>query len=336
MSTRRSQVPQTPGRAQYNYVGSTRFGTLHQAEKLALTTAESDTGCITYINCGHRKKGFTQNVTVDGQQEEATFYLLHPMHTDIALWIPQQRLWNQGGVLEQLGNQDLPGGGSRLYPAMQSALYAVVRAAERVLGTAPGEIGGVLRLMGGANGDQLAFVLFDDVSGGAGHVLPLTVRKDEDTERSTCIREVLGTARDIVKDCDCRQGIESGPNTIPIPPMDLLCLQQNNRENYRERVSCPKCLRAFANQHHHHMLDRHDARLVLEAILNAPQGGAAQAPQAPWQPPLLLLRCECRHLRQFSAGLSRLTRDLSCRSVPVGCLTGSGHSSSLSGSLRRK
>lgn len=120
---------------------------------------------------------------------------------------------------------DLPGF-QGTQSAWKSVLYAVLEAACEVLEIARDDIGGSLSPVGP---DEWSLVLFDAVSGGAGHVLQIEEHLDR----------VLHAALDRVTTCEC------GPET-----------------------SCYGCLRSYSNQRDHDELSRGAAQQILRKLVD--------------------------------------------------------------------
>jgi len=229
---------------------------------ISMETAESESGELIYLNFGPKYLGFDPN--------NQKFSLYHNVKTDIAIWLPKAFLFAAGGKLHALQNQVLPGGWNRLRPAMQSALEALLRAATLELGVADREIAGLMYPY--PNGGGVGFVLFDESSGGGGAVLPLVLSGNPhiDTPRHTLIERIVRKAIDLCKNCnECDPQQAFGQINLNLPPLtrEAWINAATQQTQYRVRQSCYKCLRSYGNQRHHHLLDRGDAVVVLEALL---------------------------------------------------------------------
>ena len=246
---------------------------------MSLEVAESESSELMYLNFGPQYQGF---------READNASLFHKVKTDIAVWLPHSSLYGPGGRLAALAGQILPGGGDRLRPAMQSAMQAILCAAAGKLEVADREIGGLL--YPDEQGQGHGFVLFDESSGGGGAVLPLvlTGHVKLDQERHTLIREIVERARSLCTDCaECNAVDPFDQLRLDLPAIsreEFLNRVPADRDNYRERQSCYKCLRSYKNQRVHHMLDRGDAYVVLDALLDGTPGatvGTVPRPAAP-------------------------------------------------------
>ncbi len=192
-------------------------------------TAESTTGELLYFNFGPGYQGFSQ---IHGTS------LCHSVKTDIAIWIPSARLFQENPAFQ----------GDRLAGSMQSALAAILTATALELGIAENEISGITYPQ---EAGTLCFVLFDEASGGGGAARQLILSGTNDEETVALIRRILERALDLCLNCP-----ECGDLDLTRRPVDI-----------RERQSCYKCLRTYANQRLHHILDRGEAALVIEALL---------------------------------------------------------------------
>ena len=224
-----------------------------------LVTKESVSGIITYINRGPGNQGFGN---------PPTYSLFHEIRTDIAGWMLPSEIVAQGTQLHSW-TLNPQGGRSRWNAAMKSALHAILRAVARVKGIEDRDIGG-LALPMDANAGECGFVLFDESSGGGGVVLDLILsgKQELDTGREVLIRRILEEAIQMCAACDCGSTVE--PMKRPLPRMEFLALDQNGRFDCRPASSCYKCLRSYRNQRDHEFLDRYDAAMLLNDILQAP------------------------------------------------------------------
>lgn len=116
-----------------------------------------------------------------------------------------------------------------------SIMYALIGAAERVLGVERNEISGVLRFDSSEYHTNYRFILFDNVPGGAGYVKRLVEETDKGFSN---LRKVIQVAYDKTRDCDCD-----------------------------EHTSCYKCLRTYENQKYHDILSRGEVADFLEAYI---------------------------------------------------------------------
>ncbi|MDD5598583.1 MAG: DUF1998 domain-containing protein, partial [Victivallaceae bacterium] len=220
----------------------------------SLFTAESITGELLYVNFGPGYQGFSQN---DGQR----FALYHTVKTDIAVWGPAPILFAPGGSLYELEQE------SRLGAALRSALEAILSATALELGIADNEISGLTYPY---DRGKIGFVLFDEASGGGGAMrqLVLTGNPDIDIERVVLIRSILDRARKLCTECqECNKNLSFAKLDLDLRPVDRnTILSHPERNDIRERQSCYKCLRTYANQRFHHLLDRGDAVVILDAL----------------------------------------------------------------------
>ena len=122
-------------------------------------------------------------------------------------------------------------------------------------------------------------------------MLPLVLSGDNqaDDARHKLIRSICEKARD-----KCRQCTECGSiHGAVTPAVNLVPLTRENFEanqngGNRRRQSCYRCLRSYQNQRRHDLMDRFDAALVLDALLQ-PGGHGAGGGVPANQPPQPLL-----------------------------------------------
>jgi hypothetical protein len=259
---------------------------LKSVPQTRLCTAESVSGFITYLNRGHGGRGYPTTGGVTGAQ---SYFLRHDVRTDIALWIPDSQLYNDLGWkndLLQSGNGGAPV--TRLQAAMKSALQALLGAIASVKQIKRGDIAGLVspdptNLQKG----QYAFVLFDDSSGGSGAVLDLVLTGNEGPDeeaRGQLIRSVLHAAIEVCNCDSCSIDLNQGkdPRLCPIPREDYLAKQTDEeRRDFRVREACYDCLKSFANQREHTILDRHDAKRILQLLVTPEEGGGGLAAAVP-------------------------------------------------------
>ena len=241
--------------------------------QMRLEVAESESGELIYLNFGPQYQGIPQGSI-------GPFALFHRVKTDIAVWLPHPSLYLTGGRLAALSGQALPDGANRLRPAMQSALQAIIRAVALEREVAEREIGGLL------DSDRvgIGLVLFDESSGGGGVVLPLvlTGQDDIDAPRHRLIREIVEKAKELCEhcaECDAERPFADIRRELPaISRESFLNLSPTERDKYRPRQSCYKCLRSYKNQRVHDQLDRGDAYEVLAALLDGAPSTAVTPP----------------------------------------------------------
>ena len=152
---------------------------------------------------------------------------------------------------------------------MQSALEAILKAVALERQVNIREINGLLYK---PEGVIRGFILFDDSAGGGGAVLPLvlTGNHELDQNRHKDIHNIINRAIDICVNCDeCNKQVvfaELRDDQIPLKREDYLTTEIS-RDRCRVRQSCYHCLRSYRNQRLHALLDRKDAVIVLQALL---------------------------------------------------------------------
>jgi hypothetical protein len=158
---------------------------------------------------------------------------------------------------------------------MKSALEAILRGISRVKRLREGDVAGLVspdprnRLQ---QNNRYGFVLFDNASGGAGYVQDLVLTGHpgrDDQQRSDAIIEILKKAITVC-DCTCQSNLNQGKNKFlePWAREDYLNKAVQDQAGCRVRESCYDCLKSYANQRDHTLLDRHDAKHILELLLN--------------------------------------------------------------------
>jgi hypothetical protein len=227
-------------------------------DNTGLRVAESYSGELRYLNFGPGYRGF-------GHGAER-FGLTHVVKTDIAVWVPDYRLFETGGPIGELGAIDP----KRKDHALRSALEAIVRAAARVLEVQDRDIGGLLHPDRQLQG-WFGFVLFDESAGGGGAVLPLVLTGDPavDPGRSAKIRQILDVARALCVNCTtCGRVHPAGPvdlDLIPVSREEYLA-DPAGQATRRPRQACYDCLKSYRNQRVHDWLDRWEAVAVLDGL----------------------------------------------------------------------
>jgi hypothetical protein len=218
------------------YTGGTR--NIREVTALNLLTAESETNSLLYLNFGPNYRGF--------EQGNNHYSLFHE---------------GAEGILSM---------GMSLQGMMTSALEALRRAIALDLEIAEREIGGATY----PDQNRLGFVLFDESSGGGGAVLPLALSGDRtiDADRIKLIRRIIERAISLCRECtECNAQQDFGSIDLSLPSvsrLDWLAANPQEQAAKRVRQSCYKCLRSYSNQRLHAQLDRGDAVIVLEALLN--------------------------------------------------------------------
>lgn len=129
--------------------------------------------------------------------------------------------------------------------AWDSTMWAVLTAAARVIGVPEAELGATVY---DCPGNRKAILLYDDVPGGAGHVLQLSER----------VEELLSVALDIVSTCTC--GLDT---------------------------CCYGCIASYQNQGRQDALSRGAAMEVVGRMLGGSEGAmpAREAPREEGSPP---------------------------------------------------
>ena len=243
-----------------------------------LETAESTSGFITYLNRGPLNIGYRDIHSL------SYYTLRHEIRTDIALWLPHTDIFSK--VFEGVNNRDVVCGtiGTRSYSrfeaGMRSALEAILRGISRYKRLRENDIAGLVspdprnRQQRGLYG----FVLFDNSSGGAGSVQDLVLTGHpgaEEGQRRDTIIEILQEAISICS-CSCQSDLNQtySLNLVPLTREDFLTKSPKEQTSYRVRESCYDCLKSYSNQRDHILLDRHDAKHILELLLNGQTPGA--------------------------------------------------------------
>jgi ATP-dependent helicase YprA (DUF1998 family) len=233
-STRRpSNVQIQPGIAQQTYTGDPKKDSVVNVEQTKLKVADSENGCIYIINRGPDGKGYQCK---DVGRDDVALY--HELITDMAIWqlAGEKNDWPAFSGLDGFKN------------AMWSAAYAIQQAAERVLEVKEGEIG-ILPYPN--DNDPTGFVLYDDVSGGAGHALSLRLTDAKDPNRDRKeenIRKILEVAKRICGGCNCAE-------------------TRTSLGGDEKSHSCYRCLRNYRNRRYHGVLNRDHAFKVLDFLL---------------------------------------------------------------------
>jgi hypothetical protein len=248
-------------------------------QRTCLETAESVTGFITYLNRGTKGHGYES-------RGQGMYTLRHEIRTDIAIWLPQDEFFQEvhawHSSVGTIGNSSY----SRFEAGMKSALEAILRGISRVKRLREDDVAGLVspdprnRLQ---QIDRYGFILFDNSSGGAGSVQDLVLTGHpgrDDQQRSDAIIEILQKAIEVC-DCRCQSDLNQGKNEslAPWAREDYLTKDAQEQAGCRVREACYDCLKSYANQRDHIILDRHDAKHILELLLNghAP-GGRRQIP----------------------------------------------------------
>ena len=250
-----------------------------------LQTAESASGFITYLNRGPLSSGYVD------RHSQKHYTLRHEIRTDIALWLPSSDFFSRifgkderwETICGKIGAKDY----SRFEAGMKSALEAILRAVCRHKRLRDSDVAGLVS-PDPRNRQQRAlygFVLFDNSSGGAGSVQDLVLMgqpgADEDQRRCGIV-EILEEAINICN-CTCTSDLNRGkPMTlVPFIREDYLSLDPTEQARHRVREACYECLKSYGNQRDHELLDRHDAKQILQMLLNADGGGGGAGDALP-------------------------------------------------------
>jgi hypothetical protein len=237
-------------------------------QRTSLETAESITGFITYLNRGPRGLGYDS-------RDHGMYTLRHEIRTDIAIWLPNEEFFlevrNWHGSVGMIGNHSY----SRFEAGMKSALEAILRGIARVKRLREGDVAGLVSpdpRNPQQQNDRYGFVLFDNSSGGAGSVQDLVLTGHpgrDDQQRSDAIIEILEMAMEVC-DCTCQSDLNQGKHTSlePWAREDYLTKAVQDRAGCRVREACYDCLKSYANQRDHTLLDRRDAKRILELLLD--------------------------------------------------------------------
>ena len=205
---------------------------------------------------GFKNLKFTQNE--DTSHNELS--LMHIFRTDIIYWLPDPEFFEEKTIFSEYIEDD-PKGDNRRVLAMKGAMTAILRSIPHVLGIAPREVDGLLYPM---KGEGTAFVLFDDVSGGAGHVQRLRMDHKKDKTASFIIKKVLEHAHDSLEKCEC-SNIKNG-NLYPVSMEDFII--SSNKDEIRSRKACINCLWQPNSPDQNKQLDSYDSKMVLKYLLN--------------------------------------------------------------------
>jgi hypothetical protein len=162
---------------------------------------------------------------------------------------------------------------------MKSALEAILRGISRVKKVREGDVAGLVSPdpRNRHQNDRYGFVLFDNSSGGAGSVQDLVLTGhggDDDNQRRDAIIEILKAAIRVCH-CTCKSDLNQGKNALlePWAREDYLTKDAQAQAGCRVRVACYNCLKSYGNQRDHQLLDRHDAKRILEWLLNGQFSG---------------------------------------------------------------
>jgi hypothetical protein len=241
-------------------------GGVHSERHVAgtlLVTAESQTGFITYLNRGPLNRGYDSDGTM--------YTLRHEVRTDIALWLLRDEFfqhvtdWHQ--IVGSIGSRIY----SRFEAAMKSALQAILIGVVRSKRLKGGDVDGLVSPdpRNRQQARRYGFVLYDNSSGGSGSVqdLVLTGNPGNDALRKLRVKEVILEAIHVCN-CPCDSDLNHGKPTCLTPVTREDYLADGNQGNRRVRVACYNCLKSYGNQRDHVLLDRHDAKQILEFIKN--------------------------------------------------------------------
>lgn len=268
------------GTPQQIYTGGIMSGSRRQVCQVQLSTGESASGRITFLNLGPAYEGFKFG--------NRSYSLRHEVYTDIALWLPAAGVFAPGSWLHSNGGQPIsqPGGQRSVYrkdAIMRSALYALLASISREKQVNEQEVSGVV-YPDTEGGGGVGFAFFDTASGGGGVVLDLVLGGDGnvDAGRAKQILRIVDRAIEICESCpQCNE--VHGPeipdeSLVPTVFDEWKVLPEAERADRRQMQSCYHCVRNYSNQRFHSMLDRHDAARVLKDIRKAGQVGESVDP----------------------------------------------------------
>lgn len=226
---------------------------------LAISTARPVGSEMLLFNRGISFEGF-KNLKFN-QNENSSYpelSLMHSFRTDIIYWLPDAGFFEEE-VLFRGYEKDDPKADNRRVLAMKGAMTAILQSIPHVLGIAPREVDGLLYPM---KGQGTAFVLFDDVSGGAGHVQRLRMDSGQDNETALLIKRVMEHALASLSTCECAQ-VEN-PDLYPLSVEGFHATQ--DQDGVRERKACINCLWQANSPDQNSLLDACDAKKVLEYL----------------------------------------------------------------------
>ena len=258
-STRHTQETPPRGEAIIRWGGavinSQKISDLH------LTTAESSTRMMQYINAGNDGSGFC----INGKRGN---FFFHEVQTNIAIW---ELSGNTPGNLKEYysdGQHTI----CREMNAHYSALYALRRSVARHLNVTIRDIGAFLDF----NSRQSPrYVFFDTASGGGGCALALVMRNENDAEVARRIKQIIADAIEVLtRDFDANVEFSE---RMPVPS-NIFNTLPANQTDYRLSAACYDCLKDFDNQLLHGILDVPDALKVLKSLYSFPSTPSGGGP----------------------------------------------------------
>lgn len=171
-----------------------------------------------------------------------------------------------------------------LYRAWCSATQAIVKALSQVLGVSPQDIGALTAEVDDRpqRGRRPHIVLFDDTASGSGAMLRL-IQGENEQENGQCValtKRILTTALALCEQCDCFSQYKDQKGIV-MTHRDFLRARDEGEVNCQEYRSCYKCLKSYANQSEHEILDARDAAFILRHMLGSEGSGEVAPGQAP-------------------------------------------------------
>ena len=264
------------------YAGRIEKGHEYEVSGCCLRVAESDTQMMRFLNAGRNSAGFdmtrkgrlhllwtyVKNMRKGENQPDDVHneheILVHDIITNIViLTIPPMNL-----------PPEFAADNERLRNALLSAMYAIREAVAKKFHVASRDIGAFLddRKLSTCHNGQYSYVLYDNAPGGGGLVLPLLQKEDSP------IPEILRKAKDICEKCpECGKIVEKERSQTKPPVSEgeyrnrMQELQGAVPIDIRLRAACPKCLKQRDHFHDAYLLDRFDAALVIENLLDPKQ-----------------------------------------------------------------
>ncbi|MFA7171845.1 MAG: DEAD/DEAH box helicase [Kiritimatiellia bacterium] len=247
------------GTRQYAFTPAQDEQGKHSVPSLALSTARPVNPRMLLFNRGVAFEGFRNlRFTQRNGQAYGELSLMHTFRTDIIYWLPNAGFFAKEALFSGHVGSD-PSASNRRILAMKGAMASILRAIPHVLGIAPREVDGLLYPM---KGQGTAFVFFDDVSGGAGHVQRLRMDSDRDKDTALLIKRVMEHALASLSKCECSK-IEN-PDWYPLS-VENYCTAQV-QDGVRERKACIHCLWQANYPDQNVLLDACDAHKVLEYL----------------------------------------------------------------------
>lgn len=225
---------------------------------LNCVVADSDIKSLWYINDDPRKEKEKKEKSEKSMKYDV---FMRDIRTDIALITYDTPPKCESG-------QEL----SMTAAMWESALAAVLKAAEDILNVSYRDLGGTISTID----NKKYMVLYDRSSSGSGAVLPLVPSDDEERNEKVHekLRDILRRAIEICEGkrnpneatCKCH---EEGEKEKELRSASHLEWLKHQKTSVREARSCYKCLRSYDNQSSHSTLDAYDAKRLLVGLLGA-------------------------------------------------------------------